>query len=292
MRLIYLSLLTSLLITSCKLKNGDSDAFGNFEATEIYISAEVSGKIVKMETKEGQTLKKDELICLIDTIPFHLTRNQLQAQRKVAWSKTEQVNAAIEVLNTQKKIINRDFDRIKKMFDDKAATQKQMDDINGQLEVLQRQKIGQQANLNSIYAEINVIDAQLDEIQDKLNRCHITAPTDGIILQKIAEPGELIGTGKPIIKMANINTIFLRAYVSGSQLPSIKLEQEVNVIFDKNESENQSVKGHVSWISSSAEFTPKIIQTKEERVDLVYAFKVEIKNDGRLKIGMPGEVKF
>ncbi len=291
-RSVILSLISGLMIISCSLSDEESDAYGNFEATEVFISAEVPGKMIHIDVEEGETLKKNQLICLIDTIPYYLKRNQLLAQRSVALSKAEQVKISKEVLMAQKKVVDQDFDRIQKMFADKAATQKQIDDVSGQLDVLKRQLKGQDASLKSVYSEIEVIDAQLAEIEDQLSRCQVTAPSDGVVLQKIAEQGELVATGKPIIKIANINTLFLRAYISGSQLPAVKIGQEVNVIFDKDEDDNQSIKGSVSWISSSAEFTPKIIQTKEERVDLVYAIKVLVKNDGRLKIGMPGEVKF
>ncbi len=291
-RSVILSLISGLLIISCSFNDEESDAFGNFEATEVFISAEVPGKMVQMNIEEGEALKDGELICLVDTIPFILKRNQLLAQRSVALSKAEQVKIAKEVLVAQKKIVDQDFSRIEKMFADKAATQKQIDNMSGQVDVLKRQLKGQDASLNSVYSEIEVINAQLAEIEDQLSRCFVKAPSEGVVLQKIAEQGELVATGKPIVKMANLSTLFLRAYISGSQLPSVKIGQEVNVIFDKDEDDNQSVKGTISWISSSAEFTPKIIQTKEERVDLVYAIKVLVKNDGRLKIGMPGEVKF
>ncbi len=291
-RSVILSLISGLLIISCSFNNEDSDAYGNFEATEVFISAETAGKILQIDTEEGEKLNEGELICLVDTVPYHLKRNQLVAQRSVALSKAEQVKVAKEVLVAQKKIVDQDFERIQKMFQDKAATQKQIDDVSGQIDVLKRQLKGQDASLQSVYSEIEVINAQLAEIEDQISRCYVKAPYDGVVLQKIAEQGELVASGKPIIKMANLSTLFLRAYVSGNQLPSVKLGQEVTVVFDKDEDENQSVKGTVSWISSSAEFTPKIIQTKEERVDLVYAIKVLVENDGRLKIGMPGEVKF
>ncbi len=291
-RSVVLSLIFSFTIISCSFNSKDSDAYGNFEATEVFISAETAGKILQIDTEEGEKLNEGQLICLVDTVPYHLKRNQLLAQKSVAQIKAEQVKVAKEVLVAQKKIVDQDFDRIKKMFNDKAATQKQIDDVSGQSDVLTRQIKGQDVSLQSVYSEINVINAQLAEIEDQISRCYVKAPFDGVVLQKIAEKGELVTSGKPIIKMANLSTLFLRAYVSGNQLPSVKLGQQVSVVFDKDKDHNQSLKGTVSWISSSAEFTPKIIQTKEERVDLVYAVKILVENDGRLKIGMPGEVKF
>ncbi len=292
MKHIVLYTLFILGITSCHFNGEVSDAYGNFEATEKYISAEIPGKIMLMNAEEGMILHKNDLICLIDTVPYQLKLNQLFAQKKMAEMKIKQVNSAVAVLQAQNKTAQKDADRLHKMFADGAATQKQVDDVNGRLDVLIQQIAGQQVAKESAASEIVVIESQIDELLDQLNRCRVVAPSEGTVLQKIAEQGELMAAGKPVIKMADLKTIYLRAYISGNQLPGVKLGQNVEVLFDKNKDVNQSVDGVVSWISSSAEFTPKIIQTKDERVDLVYAIKIEVKNDGRLKIGMPGEVKF
>lgn len=288
----YFILLILSVLTACQSGDGESDAYGNFEAIETFVSSEVTGKALQLNAKEGQVLKTGTLVCLVDTVPIVIKRDQLEASRLAAISKLDQVNASLEVLMAQKEVLQKDFQRVTKMLKDGAATQKQFDDVEGQLTVLDRQADSHQAQMNSIHAEVKVVEAQLAGVLDQLKRCGVKMPLDGTILQKYSEAGEMIMAGKPILKVANLETIYLRAYVTGKQLPAIQLNQKVQVIFDKDETTDQSMEGTISWISSSAEFTPKIIQTKEERVDQVYAIKVLVKNDGRLKIGMPGEVKF
>jgi len=288
----YLMLLMSLAMTACHSGDGESDAYGNFEAIETFVSSEVSGKAMQLSVQEGQKLKTGALVCLVDTVPVVIKRDQLLASRTAAMSQLDQVHASLRVLMAQKAILQKDYERISKMLNDGAATQKQFDEVEGQLNVLDRQADSHQAQMNSIRAEVKVVDAQLDGVLDQLQRCRVQMPLDGTILQKYSEACEMILAGKPILKVANLETIYLRAYVTGKQLPAIQLGQSVQVIFDKDETSNQSIDGSISWISSAAEFTPKIIQTKEERVDQVYAIKVLVQNDGRLKIGMPGEVKF
>ncbi len=293
MRHIVLLTLLLLSVSSCHINGDLSDAYGNFEATEKYISTEIPGKIMLMNIEEGMTIQKNDLICLIDTVPYQLKLNQLMAQQKMAKMKIKQMNSSVAVLEVQNKTAKRDADRIHNMFADGAATPKQVDDVDGRLDVLKQQIAGQEVARETASAETVVIQTKIDELLDQLNRCRVVAPSDGTVLQKIAEQGELITAGKPVIKMADLKRIYLRAYITGNQLSEVKLGQKVEVLFDKDKELNQSIDGVISWISSSAEFTPKIIQTKDERVDLVYAIKVEVKNDdGRLKIGMPGEVKF
>ncbi len=288
----YWMLLMGLAMTACHSGDGESDAYGNFEAIETFVSSEVSGKAMQLSVQEGQQLKSGALVCLVDTVPVVIKRDQLLASRTAAMSQLDQVHASLRVLMAQNAILQKDYERISKMLNDGAATQKQFDEVEGQLNVLDRQADSHQAQMNSIRAEVKVVEAQLEGVLDQLQRCRVQMPLDGTILQKYSEAGEMILAGKPILKVANLETIYLRAYVTGKQLPAIQLGQSVQVIFDKDETTNQSIDGSISWISSAAEFTPKIIQTKEERVDQVYAIKVLVQNDGRLKIGMPGEVKF
>jgi len=287
----YFILLISSVLTACHSGDGDADAYGNFEAVETFVSSEVSGKALQLMVEEGQNLKIGELVCLVDTVPIVIKRDQMEASRLAAISQLDQVSASLEVLKAQKEVLQKDYQRITKMLNDGAATQKQFDDVEGQLTILDRQADSRQAQMNSIRAEVKVVEAQLAGVWDQLKRCRVQMPVDGTVLQKYSEAGELIMAGKPILKVANLETLYLRAYVTGKQLPGIQLNQKVQVIFDKDETTNQSMEGTIAWISSSAEFTPKIIQTKEERVDQVYAIKVLVKNDGRLKIGMPGEIK-
>ncbi|TAJ13190.1 HlyD family efflux transporter periplasmic adaptor subunit [Marinilabiliaceae bacterium JC017] len=290
-RIIYMLGLT-MFLAACNNNSEESDAYGNFEATEVLVSAEVNGRSLRLTAEEGDVINKGAVICVIDTVPLTIKRDQLGASKLAALSKLNQVKAQIAVLKAQKKVAQKDFNRIEKMHNDGAATARQFDEAEGQLTVMDRQLDSYHTQIKSVRAEVAVVERQIEEVLDQLSRCEVKMPIQGTVLQKFSEEGELIAGGKPIIKVADLERMYLRAYVSGKQLPQLKLGQKVKVLFDKDASTNQSIDGVVSWISSSAEFTPKIIQTKEERVDLVYAVKVKIQNDGRVKIGMPGEVKF
>ena len=281
-----------ILLAACNNGETDSDAYGNFEATDKLISSEVSGRVIQLKVDEGQKLNDGDVIALVDTTQLIIKRKQLNASRIASQSKIEQIKASIDVLNAQKGVLMKDVTRVYNMYRDKAATSKQVDDLQGQVQVMDKQLIGYQTQIASVKAELEVIDAQIAEVADKLNRCTITMLSSGTILQKFVEQGEMAVMGKPVVKVADLNEMYLRAFVTGSQLPNIKIGQKVEVRFDKTEDSIQSMEGTISWISSSAEFTPKIVQTKEERVDLVYAIKIAVQNDGRIKIGMPGEVKF
>ena len=276
----------------CSSDNGKSDAYGNFEADEILISSESNGKIIELRFDEGEKLQKGQLLCVVDTVALHLQRNQLIASRKAADVGLDKVRSAISVQESQKKIIEKDVARVSKMIDQGAATQKQYDDVTGQLDVINQQIINTKTQLEAVNAEVAVIESKIASLNDQIRRCKIMAPTNGVVLVKLAEEGEITTAGKPVLKMASLDNIYLRAYVSGDELPHIKLGQNVTVLIDKNKDENQSLKGSISWISATSEFTPKIIQTKKERVEQVYAIKVKVTNDGTLKIGMPGEVVF
>ncbi|MBS2100465.1 HlyD family efflux transporter periplasmic adaptor subunit [Carboxylicivirga linearis] len=281
-----------ILLAACNNGESDSDAYGNFEATDKLISSEVSGRVMQLKVDEGQELNVGDVIALVDTTQLIIKRKQLNASRIASQSKIEQVKASIDVLNAQKGVLMKDVTRVYNMYREKAATSKQVDDLQGQVQVMDKQLIGYQTQIASVKAELEVIDAQIAEVEDLLSRCTITMPSEGTVLQKFVEQGEMVMIGKPVVKVADLNEMYLRAFVTGSQLPNIKIGQKVEVRFDKTEDSNQVMEGTISWISSSAEFTPKIVQTKEERVDLVYAIKIAVQNDGRVKIGMPGEVKF
>jgi HlyD family secretion protein len=280
-----------LILASCSNKKGDSDAWGTFEATEITISAEVSGKILQLNLEEGQVIKAGTQIGIIDTIDWVLKKEQLMAQRGAIASKYPNVASQIAVQQTQLKNLQVEKDRIDKLFKDGAATKKQLDDINGSMDMVQKQILSIQTQNTSVGSELGGIIKQIDQIDENLKRCHIINPLDGTVLDKYSEANEMTSTGKALYKIADLSELYLRVYVSGAQLPSIKLGDKVDVIADKDEKENTKLEGVISWISSTAEFTPKVIQTKEERVNLVYAVKVRVKNDGSLKIGMPGEIK-
>jgi len=284
-----------VIISACSNNEKQADGYGNFEAIETIISSEANGKIYDLRIMEGDAIKTGDTICVIDTVQLHLKKIQLLSSIEAVRSKTKDVQVQINVLLEQKSNILRDKDRIERLFKDSAATQKQVDDINGQLAVVERNIAATKSNLSSgnsgMLAEIKPLEVQIEQINDNIKKSIILAPSSGTVLTKFVENGELVNFGKAICKIADIENIYLRAYISGSQLSKVKIGDKVKVLIDKDSENMAEYEGEVSWISSKAEFTPKIIQTKEERVNLVYAVKVLVKNDGSIKIGMPGEMK-
>lgn len=289
MKNIILFLIT-LGFISCNKDNNEADAYGNFEATEVTISSEANGKIEFLKAEEGNVIDKDIVVGQIDTIQLYLNKQQLMASKNTIYSKSANVLSQQSVLNEQLKTTLIEQKRIKNMFDESAATKRQVDEVTGKVSVLQQQ-IKSVATQNApIINEVNSIEVQIEKINDQLKKAKIINPIKGTVLAKYAEPNEITAFGKPLYKIADLSEMTLRVYFSETQLASIKIGQEVTVSIDNNDG-TKSYKGKISWISSSAEFTPKVIQTKEERVNLVYAVKVMVKNDGSLKIGMPAEVK-
>jgi len=292
MKTRMLLLVIPIFFIACSGNNNGSDAYGNFEAKEIIVSAEAQGKIIQLNIEEGTLLKQGQLVGFIDTTMLNLQKEQLKAQKQVISTKLTNVNAQIAVQEEQKQTLLNEKNRIEKLFADKAATQQQFDDITGKYDVLVKQINATKTQINSIYREMDVVDKQTDLLNEQIRKAKISNPIDGTVLEKYIEAGEIATMGKALYKIARLDEIDLRVYVSGAQIPSVKIGQQVKVFVDKDKSTNQEYEGVISWISDQAEFTPKIIQTKEERVNMVYAVKVRVKNDGVLKIGMPGEVKF
>ena len=274
---------------SCGNSNGKADGYGNFEATEITISAENNGRLLQFDINEGDLLKKEQFLGYIDTIPLDLKREQLEISKVVVSSKSRGVLSQINVLNSKLKNGNINKDRIESLIKDNAATQKQLDDIEGEIDVLQSQIKSIEIQNAPVVNELKSIDVQIRQIDDQIQKSKIINPLAGTVLTKYAEPNEITTFGKPLYKIADLSTMQLRVYVSETQLTNIKIGQEVAVKVDDNTS-MKSYKGTISWIASEAEFTPKIIQTKEERVALVYALKIDVANEGSLKIGMPAEM--
>lgn len=289
---IQIIALAFLAIGACKNGEKQSDAYGNFEATETIVSSEMAGKLLTMNAKEGTLLEPGKLIAQIDTTELYLKKLQTEAQLVASETKKQNVSAQINVYKEQKKTVQTTQQRIVKMFADKAATQQQLDDINGQVNVLDKQISATNTQFQLIGSEMDVIKKQLDLIDEQLSKYRITSPAKGTVLETYLETGELATPGKPVLKMADLSNLELKVYVSGAQLTKVKPGNEVKVLIDSNAKEMQALKGKITWISSESEFTPKIIQTKEERVKLMYAVKVLVPNDGILKIGMPGEVIF
>ncbi len=292
MKTKYLLLLLAVLIVACNGNDNGSDAYGNFEAKEVIVSAEAQGKIIEFNIEEGEKLIKGQFLGFIDTVPQSIQREQLLAQKYAIASKITNVRAQINVKEEQKTILKTEKNRIEQLYKDNAATKQQYDDIKGKFDVLGKQIIATETQILSIVKEMEVVDKQVKLMDEQIRRAKIVNPIDGIVLEKYLEENEIAIIGKALYKIARLDEIELRVYISGAQLPDIKIGQKVKVYIDKDAESNQEYNGEVFWISDQAEFTPKIIQTKEERVNMVYAVKIRIKNDGKLKIGMPGEVKF
>ncbi len=289
--IIYLILFVIFLV-SCSTQNGKSDAYGNFEAVEVIVSALAHGKILDLNVEEGDVLKQDQNLGLIDTTDLALKKKQLLKQKSAISSQMATVDAQAKVQEQQLKNYLVDQKRIQNLFRDEAATQKQLDDIDGAVDLAKAQIQATKVQKKGILNEIEAMEMQIQQVDEMLKNCHIENPVRGTVLVTLSEQGEVASYGKPLYKIANLDVVKLKVYISGDQLPNVKLGQEVEVLVDKDKKANKAMKGKVSWISQTAEFTPKTIQTKEERVNLVYAVKVDVVNDGTLKIGMPGEVNF
>ena len=279
----------AMSVFSCSNSNGKADGYGNFEATEITVSAENNGKLLQFQVEEGNLLKKEQFVGYIDTIPLSLKKDQLMVSKDVIASKSKGVLSQISVLQAKLKTANTNKTRIENLIKDHAGTQKQLDDINGEIDVIKNQITSIEIQNAPVVNELKNIDVQLQQLDDQIQKSKITNPIEGTVLTKYAEPNEVTAFGKPLYKIADLSTMELRVYVSETQLANIKIGQKVIVKIDA-EKTMKSYDGTISWIASEAEFTPKIIQTKEERVALVYAVKVNVKNDGSLKIGMPAEM--
>jgi len=286
------SLLTLFIFGACGTKNPEPDAYGNFEAVEYTVSAEAQGRLLIFKVEEGDVLEKDAYIGLIDTVQLYLKKSQLQAQKKLSASKLANIESQIATLAEQKKNLLRDKQRTIALLKDDAVPRKQLEDIEGNLNVLESQVVAAKSQFDGVYEEIRVVEKQVDQTADQISRCYIKNPVKGTVLEKFAEQSEIVSSGKPLYKLADLENLELTAYLSGKQLSSAKIGDSVLVSFDAGVPKLSSHKGIVSWVSAKAEFTPKIIQTREERVNLVYAVKVRIKNSGEMKIGMPGEVRF
>ena len=290
-----LVLLSIFIFAACNNGENEYDAMGNFEADELIISSEAGGKIMKFNIDEGQTLKKGAPIGYVDTLQLHLKKKQLQSSVKAVMARQPNVASQLATIQEQIETAKKEKARFEKLLKDDAATQKQVDDLNAQLALLQKQYAALQSSLNtttqSLRSETVPLSVQVEQIEDQIAKSIITNPINGTVLVKYAEENEVTGPGKALYKIADLSSIILRAYISGDQLSQVKLNQKVKVWVDDLEQESRQYEGEITWIADKAEFTPKTIQTKAERANLVYAIKIKVKNDGFLKIGMYGEVK-
>lgn len=280
-----------ILLAACGNQEEVSDAYGNFEAIEVMVSSESQGRIVAFEPEEGASLKENQVTVLIDTTQLYLKKIQLESGFSSLGTRIQTLEAQIRASRVQMSNLEREKQRIHKLVEGGAATSKQQDDIDGQIALLDAQILATESQKSSVYAERKTLEVQIRQVVDQIMKCSIRNPVSGVLLTKYKEEGEITAPGQSLYKVANLDELILRAYISGNQLSSLAIGKEVRVLFDGPQGMEEST-GVVSWISSRAEFTPKIIQTREERVNLVYALKVKVSNDGRLKIGMPGEVIF
>ncbi len=281
-------------LASCG-NNGDKyDATGTFEATEVTVSAEQTGRLMQLDIEEGSNVESGIQVGLIDTVQLYLKARQAGATKLVYSAQKPETQKQIGALKQQIVKARQDVSRYSGLVKDGAANRKMLDDARSQLQVLQRQLTAQTSSLSnstrSLDAQMGTTDVQKLQIADQLQKCHIYSPISGTILEKYVEQGEFATVGKPLFKVADINNMFMRAYITSAQLKKVKIGQKVKVFSDYGNGEHRQYAGTVTWISSKSEFTPKTILTDDERADLVYAIKIAVKNDGYIKIGMYGEM--
>jgi HlyD family secretion protein len=293
-KILFISI--AFVLASCINKKNQFDASGVFEATEVIVSAKGNGEIIKLDLQEGQIVNADTPLGYIDTTQLYLKKAQLMAGLKALGSRHTNVANQVSALKKQIETLKREKKRFENLLKSNAGTQKQVDDISSQLEIAQRQLAAQTEQLNnansSISGESEGIEIQIAQINDQIKNSIIKSPINGTVLSKYAEQGELASQGRVLFKIANLQDINLRVYITSSQLTSVKLGLEVKVFADEGITGRKEYSGTIIWISDKAEFTPKTIQTRDERANLVYAVKVAVKNDGYIRKGMYGEIKF
>ncbi|RMF31049.1 MAG: HlyD family efflux transporter periplasmic adaptor subunit, partial [Bacteroidetes bacterium] len=274
---------------ACTGEEERADAYGHFEAEEVRVSAQVAGPLLYFPVEEGQRLEAGRLVALVDTLPLSLQRDQIRAAMQSLRGKLQDPSAEIAVLEQQRAVLERERGRLQRLLEGQAATRKQLDDLEGQLAVVERQitaarSRADQAN-RAVLSELEPLQARLRQVEDQLARCRVHNPVAGTVLATLAEAGEVVAPGRPLYVIAPTDTLVLRAYVSGPQLSELRIGQSVEVRIDGPQGQPLPFQGQVVWIADEAEFTPKTVQTRQERVHLVYALKVRVPNDGRLKIG-------
>ena len=295
--LTYSSLLVlALAMTACGKGNKAYDASGVFESTEVTISAEGNGKIMSLGIQEGDRLEAGAVVGCIDTVQLFLSKVQLEASRRAVGSGRLNISRQIAALESQIVKQRQELDRFTKLEQAGASNRKQVEDIQAQLDILERQLAAQKESLqnanSNVSGQADAIEAQIAQLEDRIRKCVITSPVSGTVLAKYSEAGELAVQGRALFKVADLENIRLRAYITADQLTNIKLGQAVKVYANQGTSGRKEYAGTLVWISDKAEFTPKTIQTRDERANLVYAVKIAVNNDGLIKLGMYGEVKF
>lgn len=286
----------AMVLASCGDKEQKNDATGVFEATETTIAAEQSGTLMAFDVCEGDEIAAGKEVGLIDTTQIWLKIKQMGATKQVYQSQKPDMEVQIAVTRQQLDKAKQEQQRYKELVSDGAAPSKMLDDATSQVELLEKQLKAQVSTLNTqlstLNSQLSTTDVQVSQLMDQLRKCHVIAPVKGTVLEKYVEKGEFVAIGKPLFKMADTKSMFIRAYVTSAQLKNIRVGQKAKVFTDYGNGQKKEYEGVVSWISSRSEFTPKTILTDDERADQVYALKVAVKNDGYIKIGMYGEVQF
>ena len=289
-------LMTAAVIAGCSSRNTDFDATGTFEATEVTVSAEQNGRLLSFALNEGEEVSAGAELGLIDTVALALQLEQARATRQVYASQRPDTEKQIAATRSQLAKARTEQRRCEELVKDGAVPTKMLDDATSQVELLESQLDAQLSSLsrstNTLNNQMAATDVQVRLLQDQLNRCHIKAPITGTVLDKYAEEGEFVAVGKPLFKIADMSRMYLRAYITSQRLEQVKTGQTVTVFADYGDGLRKSYEGVVTWIASHSEFTPKTILTDDERADQVYAVKISVVNDGMIKIGMYGEVKF
>ena len=292
---IIIPIALAAAFASCGDTSGDYDATGTFESTEITVAAEQNGKLMFLDIEEGDTVEIGSEVGLIDTLQLFLKLRQISATRQVYESQIPEIGKQVAATKEQLAKARTEYNRYSGLVGEGAANKKLLDDAQSQVKVLEKQLAALQSDLDisvkSLKAQMETADAEMSIVDDQLRKCRIKSPISGTILEKYMEAGEYASIGKPLFKVADIGNMYLRAYITTSQLANVAIGQSVAVYADYGDGERKQYEGKVAWISSKSEFTPKTILTDDERADLVYAVKISVKNDGFIKIGMYGEVK-
>lgn len=273
--------------------NDRSDGYGNFEATEIVVSSEASGKLIRYDVDDGVRLDKGQVAAVVDTTQLALDRRQLRAQLKALLEQKPSVVAEANVYRQQRRNIQRDLDRYTRLVKEGAVSVKTLENVQDQARVIDQQISAVDSKIPTINSQAKALRNQIGKVDDQITKAVVRNPAKGVVLAKYAEPGEVVSYGKPLYRIADTGSMYLRVWISETQLSQVKIGQKVEVLIDDKTAASRHLTGVITWISSKAEFTPKIIQTREDRVNMVYAVKVLVENpDGVLKIGMPGEIRF
>ena len=309
-KLQLLIALTPVVLMACNGNGNDFDASGTFEADEVIVSSSTNGKLLSFPVDEGDVIAKDSVVALVDPKGLSLQKEEIEATINALEQQTANVQPQVKLLQQQLDVQQSQMDnllheknRIQNLLKQDAATGKQLDDINAQIDVVNKQMDVTQQQINvqknnvstqnrGILSQQAPLQKKAAQVDDQLDKSYVKNPVNGTVITTYAEEGEITGAGKPLYKIADLSTMTLRAYITGDQLPQIKLGQQVKVFVDSTSGSYREMPGTITWVSNKAEFTPKTIQTKDERANLVYAMKVKVRNDGYLKIGMYGEVKF